>query len=106
MGIPLAFDYKVRLKREEGVGHRIIQSSCEPADNHTGYHSMCAYLDNPGRYIAQLKAYRPLLGSPLHEALAWQTSVSPAGCLCTRASQDHKWRIVLQTIHYALEDRE
>jgi hypothetical protein len=31
MGLPLAFDYVIRLKREESGEHRILSSSCEPA---------------------------------------------------------------------------
>jgi hypothetical protein len=68
-----------------------------------GYRSMCAYLDNSERFMAQLQMYGPLVGGLLKDALSWKPQVSPAGCLCTRASQDHKWRIVLQTIHFALE---
>ncbi len=106
MGTPLAFDYIIRLKREEQGGHRILSSSCEPAEGHVGYQSMCAYLDKPDRFMAQLRAHQPLEGQPLSKALTWQTPTSPAGCLCTRASQDHKWRIVLQTLHFALEEHE
>ncbi len=105
MGTPLAFDYKIRLKREETGGHRILSSTCEPAENHTGYQNMCAYLDKPDRYMTQLRAHQPLVGQSLSNALTWQSPTSPAGCLCTRASQDHKWRIVLQTLHFALEDQ-
>ncbi|MEO2047746.1 MAG: hypothetical protein ABGX16_14370 [Pirellulales bacterium] len=105
MGLPLAFDYKVRLKREQAGGHRILSSSCEPAEEHLGYQNMCAFLDKPKRYMTLLRAHQPLVGQPLSEVLAWQSPTSPAGCLCTRASQDHKWRIVLQTLHFALEDQ-
>ena len=44
----------------------------------------------------------PLLGRPLDEALDWGPRSSPSACLCTQASRNHKWRIVLQTIHYGL----
>jgi len=106
MGTPLAFKYEIRLKQEDGVGHRIISSTCGPAEDHIGYQSMCAYLDKPERYMTQLTAHQPLVGQPLSKALTWQSPTSPAGCLCTRASQDHKWRIVLQTLHFALEEHE
>jgi len=105
MGIPLAFDYEVRLKREEAGGHRILSSSCEPAEEHSGYQSMCAFLDKPERYMTQLRAHQPLVGQTLSSALTWQSPTSPAGCLCTRASQDHKWRIVFQTLCFALDTR-
>lgn len=104
MGVALAFDYEVRLTRDGNSGYRIVRCSCRPAEGHEGYRSMCAVLDNPERHMASLESYQPFVGRSLHEVLTWRASVSPAGCLCTRASQDHKWRIVLQTIHYALEN--
>jgi len=105
MGLPLAFDYEVRLQPEAAGGHRILSSTCEPAEKHSGYQSMCAFLDKPERYMTQLRAHQPLVGQSLSSALTWQSPTSPAGCLCTRASQDHKWRIVLQSVHYALHDQ-
>ena len=106
MGVPLAFEYQIHLKREEFGGHRILSSSCEPAAEHMGYQNMCAYHDKPECYMAQLRSHQPLVGQPLSDALTWQSSSSPTDCLCTRASQDHKWQIVLQTLHFALEDHE
>lgn len=103
MGIPLSFDFDVLLFREPLQGYRIGSASCQPSGNHTGYQSMCAYLDNPDRCMNQLGTHRPLVGCLLKDVLSWNPQVSPAGCLCTRANQDHKWRIVLQTIHFAVE---
>lgn len=104
MGVPLAFDYDVVLRKESVYGYRIASATCQPAADHQGYQSMCAYLDNAERFMTQLRMHRPLVGGLLTDALNWNPQVSPAGCLCTRAGQDHKWRIVLQTIHYALEN--
>lgn len=106
MGVALAFDYEVHLARDGNNGYRIEQCSCRPAEGHDGYRSMCAVLDDPERHLESLESYQPFLGRPLQEVLSWRAAVSPAGCLCTRASQDHKWRIVLQTIHFALEDHD
>ncbi len=106
MGTPLAFEYRVSLRREADAGYRILAVSCAPVENEKGYQAMCAYLDNPERFMAGIKEYRPLVGQLLSEAVTWEVSTSPAGCLCTRPSQDHKWRIVLQTIHYALESNK
>ena len=46
-----------------------------------------------------------LRGAPLEDALTWNPEVNPAGCVCTEACRDHKWRIVYQTIAFALEER-
>ncbi len=104
MGVPLRFVYQVLLQIEENSEYRIMDASCRPVEEDRGYQSMCAYLGNPDRFMAELEDYRPLVGRPLSEAVHWNVSTSPAGCLCTRPSQDHKWRIVLQTIHYALHN--
>ena len=103
MGIPLAFVFRVSLQKK-GADYEIAEVSCSPSEESQGYQSMCAYLNNPDRFMANLDEYRPLVGKPLSDALTWDASISPAGCLCTRPSQDHKWRIVFQTIHFALQD--
>ncbi len=103
MGIPLVFVYRVSLQKEADEEYRITDVSCAPAEENQGYQSMCAYLSGPDRFMTELKEYRPLVGKSLSEAVSWSVPTSPAGCLCTRPSQNHKWRIVLQTIHYALE---
>jgi hypothetical protein len=38
----------------------------------------------------------------LNAVLQWQRKPSVAGCYCERASRDHKWGLVLETIHFAL----
>jgi hypothetical protein len=106
MGVPIAIDYHVSLERNSGPGYRIVNCFCQPAEGDVGFRSMCAYLENPDQHQSQVESYQPLIGRPLDEALAWHPPVSPAGCLCSRASQDHKWRIVLQTIHYALVNHD
>ena len=106
IGAPLAFEYHVKLRREVTGEHRILSSACQPAQDHLGFQSMCAYLDKPDRFMEQLNCYQPLVSQPLSDSLTWQTPTSPAGCLCTRASQDHKWRIVFQTLHFALNNHE
>lgn len=102
MGMPLAFDYRLLLQRSQRSGYRIEEFSCTPAENHTGFEKMCSYQKNGEQFMNELTSYCPLVGKPLSEALVWEPTTSPAGCLCTRASQDHKWRIVLQAIHFAL----
>jgi hypothetical protein len=104
MGVPLEFDFHIVLNRESTRAYRITAASCEPAANHQGYREMCAFLDKSDGFMAQLRSHRPMIGELLKDALKWNPQVSPAGCLCTRANQDHKWRIVLQTIHYTLEN--
>jgi hypothetical protein len=106
MGVPIAVDYQVGLKRDVDGVYRISASSCQPAEGDVGFRASCAYIEDPAAHSSQIGSYQPLLGAPLCEVLDWNPPTSPAGCLCSQASQDHKWRIVLQTIHFALESHE
>lgn len=101
MGRPLAFHYRVRLgSREEG--HPIRELECGPAPDDTGHTSMCAYLDHGAQLMSAIARERPLLGRPLNEVLSWRRPACLAGCYCEAEGRQHKWGLVLETIHYAL----
>jgi len=100
MGRPLEFDYQVSLGRRE-EGYPILEARCRPAPADTGHTFMCQY-DADGKLLAAVDGEKPLLGRPLHEVLAWQRPPNAAGCYCDPASRQHKWGLVLETIHYAL----
>jgi hypothetical protein len=102
MGLPLTFQYSVDLEPEPEGGFRIQNCRCEPAANDRNHRSTCLYLSDPDALQAGMAAKPPLEGQLIDDALHWSPDVSPAGCLCLQSSRDHKWRIVLQTIHYAL----
>ncbi len=104
MGRPLEFDYQVSLGRRE-EGYPILEARCAPAPGDTGHTFMCQY-DAGGKLLAAVDAEKPLLGRPLHEVLAWQRPPDAAGCFCEPASRQHKWGLVLETIHYALLGQE
>jgi len=104
MGRPLEFDYHVSLGRRE-EGYPILEARCAPAPGDTGHTFMCQY-DADGKLLAAVDAEKPLLGRPLHEVLAWQRPSDPTGCYCEPASRQHKWGLVLETIHYALLGQE
>jgi len=101
MGRPLAFDYTVTLgSREEGYPLRAQR--CAPAAGDCGHRSMCQYLANSEALMSAIEREAPLSGKPIGAVLHWRRSASPAGCYCDAASRDHKWGLVLETIHYAL----
>lgn len=105
MGRPLAFDYGVKLGPRE-QGYPILEQRCAPAASDTGYSLMCQYLENPERLMAAIDREKPLSGERLSAVLSWQRMPSAAGCYCEAASRDHKWGLVLETIHYALAQKE
>ena len=101
MGRPLTFQYEVTLgpRRE---GYPIREQRCGPSPKDTGHIFMCQYLTNAGPLMAAIDREKPLLGEPLDRVLSWQRPANPAGCYCEAAAREHKWGLVLETIHYAL----
>ena len=104
MGRPLTFEYKVELGPRDR-GYPIVSQSCHPAAADTGHVHMCEYIKSGGALMESIAAERPLAGQPLDAVLAWSRAMSPAGCYCDAASREHKWGLVLETIHYALSNR-
>jgi len=105
MGLPLAFDYHVALGPRQ-QGYPIRSQSCAPAAGDSGHASMCQYLTDGSGLMAAIAREKPLAGRPLAEVLAWHRLGLAAGCYCDAASREHKWGLVLETIHYALDRRE
>ena len=101
LGKPLAFDYLVRLGPKE-AGYPLLEQCCTPAPADTGHRVMCQYITDGEELTRAIQEEKPLGGRPLGDVLAWRRPSSPAGCYCDAASRDHKWGLVLETIHYAL----
>jgi hypothetical protein len=105
MGWPLEFLYTLKLG-PRAKGYPILEQRCAPAFGDTGHTRMCQYLENPSRLMAAIDHEKPLDGKHLEEVLAWRPETNSAGCFCTSTSRDHKWKLVFETIHYALAQRE
>jgi len=105
MGRPLRFLYTVTLGAR-GDGYPIRRQVCGPAPGDEGHTYMCGYIREPEHLMAALDRERPLVGQPLDDAVGWNWPASPAGCYCDPDSRQHKWGLVLQTIHYALARRQ
>jgi hypothetical protein len=67
---------------------------------------MCRYISDGEALMAAIAAERPLQGRPLDDVVRWTRPSSPAGCYCEPHSRQHKWGLVLETIHYALANHE
>ena len=105
MGRPLTFHYDVTLGPRQD-GYPIREQRCVPAPGDTGHTYMCQYLSAPGPLMAAVEREKPLLGQPLDSVFSWRRPTSPTGCYCDAASREHKWGLVLETIHYALYQEE
>ena len=101
MGRPLQFHYHVTLGRRED-GYPILEQSCGPAPGDDGHTAMCRYISDRDPLMASIAQERPLHGRPLDDVVRWTRPLSPAGCYCEPDSRQHKWGLVLETIHYAL----
>jgi hypothetical protein len=105
MGRPLTFHYNVKLgPRSEG--YPIREQYCAPVTGDTGHTYMCQYIEDPTRLMGAIDREKPLHGERLNAVLSWRRELSGAGCFCEASSRNHKWGLVLETIHYALVQRE
>jgi len=104
MGRPLTFQYDVTLGPPQD-GYPIRTQHCAPAPGDTGHTHMCQYQTNAGSLMAAIDREKPMLGQPLSQVLQWPRPVSPAGCYCEASSREHKWGLVLETIHFALHQK-
>ena len=105
MGHPLTFHYSVKLGTR-AEGYPIREQHCVPAPGDEGHTLMCQYLDNSSQLMDSIETEKPLRGERLNAVLSWQRKPSSAGCYCEPASRRHKWGLVLETIHYALVQKE
>jgi hypothetical protein len=105
MGVPLRFLYHVELD-SHGDQYIVRTLSCEPDAGDTGFQSMCAYLADPQAFQQVMCTAPELVGLTLDEVLAWDPITGPAGCLCYESHRHHKWKAVLQTIHYSLREHD
>jgi hypothetical protein len=67
---------------------------------------MCQYIADPEGVMGAIDGEKPLSGERLNAVLSWRREASGAGCFCEAASRNHKWGLVLETIHYALAQKE
>lgn len=105
MGRPLTFFYRVKLG-PRAEGYPIREQECSPAAEDDGHTYMCRFIEDSDALMGAIEREKPLNGERLNAVLGWERAPSAAGCYCEAASRDHKWRIVLETIHYALAQRE
>jgi len=105
MGRPLSFLYSMKLG-PRAEGYPIREQQCSPAAGDDGYTHMCGFTSDADALMGAIAREKPLNGERLDAVLAWKHEPSGAGCYCEATSRDHKWRIVLETIHFALVQRE
>lgn len=101
-GVPFEIDFHVQLSRSTGNDYQLDDLWCVDASETTGFRQTCAYRENPYGFTEKINTFKPLRHRPLNAVLQWQPARNPAACLCSQSNRNHKWLMVLQTIHYAL----
>ena len=105
MGRPFEFHYDVTLApREER--YRLLAQACAPAPDDDGHRFMCRYRSAQDQLMNAIADEKPLLGRPLDDVLSWSRPRGGPTCYCEGESRAQKWGLVLETIHYALVQRE
>jgi hypothetical protein len=105
MGRPLSFIYNVKLGPRADE-YPILDERCTPSEGDTGHESMCKFVEDPDRLMTAIDGEKPLIGQRLNAVLEWRREPNGAGCYCEAQSRNHKWGLVLETIHYALVQKE
>jgi hypothetical protein len=102
MGVPIVLDYELTLSWQQD-DYLIENGRFRPVEDDRGYQEMCEYIQHGEEFWEQASNYMPLKGRFLDSILEWDPELNPAGCICERKHQNHKWRMVFQTIHFALK---
>ena len=101
LGRQFDFEYDIQLKPSTD-GYQVASADCQPASGDTGHTSMCQYIKNPEKLMGAIKNDTPFLGKILPEILSQKEQFTPSGCYCSPLNRQHKWRLVLEVIHFAL----
>ena len=105
-GDPFTAELQIRLARE-ARGMVITEASIAfPAAQMEAAGAMCAFRDRGQVFLDGLRTAPWFCGQTLEEALSRSVPTNPAGCLCTEPMVNHKWRLALCTLHYALNHQE
>jgi hypothetical protein len=102
---PFFYHYRIQLA-PRAQGYIIRDQSCAPAPGDEAHRYQCRYMSNAEHLMVAIDHEKPLQGQPINDILSWQRPTAGAGCYCEPSSRKHKWGIVLETVHYALAQRE
>lgn len=102
MGMPIEVEMIVTT---DGDG-RIESARSYPSADDRGCHLMCAVnsnaTGNATHFFTDVGDCPDVIGQTIEQAAFRDWQVEPSGCFCTPGNRRHKWRNVLQTLHYAI----
>jgi hypothetical protein len=91
--------------RPEPRGMVFERGWIEIEEDDPGLQAMCEFYGRRWAFHDELERPPAWSGQTLEEVLGEtiaQAKINPAGCFCKPSQVNHKWRMVLSTIHYAL----
>jgi hypothetical protein len=100
LGRPFTFAYRARFANSTGEPV-LVRAECGPLDGDAGHRSMCAYLADAAQLERALAAETPPPGRTLHELIEAAPDHVVSGCHCGAGQRAHKWRLALETMHFA-----
>ncbi len=98
-GTPLEMVLTVNV----GPDGRIESTSSVPADHDLGFGVQCVTArdeDEARRWLEYVGPCKEAVGLTIEQAAFRDWHEEPSGCLCTAGHRRHKWRNVLQTLHF------
>jgi len=102
-GFPLQFEYTITLANDSG-SYTITDMDCQPANGDIGYQKMCQYIRQGNDLLEKIRRENDLVGQSLDELFDQNVTFTPAGCYCDPESRSYKWNLVLQVLHFALNN--
>ncbi|MDH5643611.1 MAG: hypothetical protein OEY63_05355 [Gemmatimonadota bacterium] len=102
LGQTMTFEYTLSFKRHASGTFIVQGTSVAPVPGTEGYLRSCAFKNNPAMFHNQLATDSPSVDKTTQEALDEYIFASPSACLCNSDFRKHKWRLFLETLHFAL----
>jgi hypothetical protein len=100
LGRPFTFAYRASFATGSGEPV-LVGAQCAPVDGDRGHRSTCAYLADATQLERALAAETPTPGRTLSELIEAEPGHVVSGCLCGAGQRAHKWRLALETMHFA-----
>ena len=99
-----AFTANLQIVVEESARGPVVADALVafPVECRSAVRKMCEYQKRGEPFLDELQEAPSFCGKTIDEILAEREPENPAGCFCTPPMVNHKWRLALSTVHYAL----
>ncbi len=74
-----------------------------PTNEMENAQEMCGFKQNGEKFLHRLSGFDTMEGRAVSDILADEPELNHAGCFCSEAMLNQKWRMALSTMYYALD---